>query len=194
MTVLRILGANWRLLLSATIAALIIHLWTTLAAVSNSDSPAYTSLVKDLPFNQISYMQPVTPESQQLPFMMPDIRYAVCRFDVAKQDVRLKAELPGPGWSLSLHSPNGENFLYVPGTEDRKINIDFTLRAPGSVFEAKDIRQLSASQQAPALDLKYTKGVAIYRAPVGALALRRETDERLNSLKCFPVRRGRQLG
>lgn len=193
MRVLRVLGANWRLLLAATIAAMIIHIWTTLAAVREADSPAYTTLTKDLPVNQISYMDPITPNTQQLPFMMPDVRYAVCRFDVSAQDVRVKAELPGPGWSLSLHAPNGENFLYVPGIDDRKIDIDFTLRAPGSVFEAKNIEQLSASQQTPALSLKYAKGVAIYRAPVGALALRRQTDEQLNSLKCFAVQRSTTL-
>jgi len=193
MKVLRVLGANWRLLLAATIAALIIHIWTTLAAVRETDSPAYTTLVKDLPVNQISYMQPITPNTQRLPFMMPDIRYAICRFDVSKQNVRLKAELPGPGWNLSLHAPNGDNFLFVPGTDDRKVSVDFTLRAPGSVFEAKNIQQLTADQQAPALSLKHAQGVAIFRAPIGALALRRQTDEKLNSLKCFPVRRSSKL-
>lgn len=191
MKVLRVLGSNWRLLLAATIAAMIIHIWTTLAAVREADSPAYTSLVKDLPVNQISYMEPVTPNSQQLPFMMPDIRYAVCPFDVTNSDVQVKAELPGPGWSLSLHAPNGDNFLYVPGIDDRKIDIDFTLRAPGSVFEAKNIEQLAAGPQTPALSLKHATGVAIFRAPVGALALRRQTDERLNSLKCSAVQRSR---
>lgn len=192
MRVLRILRGNSRLLLAATIAAFIIHIWTTLAAVREAESPAYASLVKDLPTNQVSYMPPVAPDTQQLPFMMPDIRYAVCRFDVSKQDVRVQAKLPGPGWSLSLHAPNGDNFLYVPGIEERKIDVDFTLRAPGSIFEAKNIEQLSASQQAPTLSLKYVQGVAIFRAPVGALALRRQTDEQLNSLKCFAVQRSRK--
>ena len=82
MKVLRVLGANWRLLLAATIAAMIIHIWTTLAAVREDDSPAYAALVKDLPVNQISYLQPVTPRTQALPFMMPDIRYAICPFNV----------------------------------------------------------------------------------------------------------------
>lgn len=191
MRVLRLLGGNWRLLLAATIAAMIIHIWTTLAAVRETDSPAYVSLVKDLPSNQVSYMPPISPDTQHLPFMMPDIRYAVCRFDVSKQDVRVQAELPGPGWSLSLHAPNGDNFLYVPGIEERKVNVDFTLRAPGSIFEAKNIEQLSASQQTPTLNLKHVEGVAIFRAPVGALALRRQTDEQLNSLQCFAVKRNR---
>ena len=119
---------------------------------------------------------------------MPDIRYAICPFNVAKQDVRLKAELPGPGWNLSLHAPNGDNFLFVPGTSDRKISVDFTLRAPGLIFEAKNIQQLTTEQQAPTLDLKHVRGVAVLRAPVGALALRRQTDEKLNSLKCYPLR------
>ncbi len=192
MKVLRVLAGNWRLLLAATIAAMIIHIWTTLAAVRETASPAYTALLDGLPVNRISYFEPVTPKTQRLPFMMPDIRYAVCPFDVSKQNVRLKAELPGPGWNLSLHAPNGDNFLFVPGTDERKIDVDFTLRAPGLVFEAKNIQQLSADQQAPSLNLEHTRGVAIFRAPVGALALRRQTDERLNSLKCYAVRRSRK--
>ena len=192
MRVLWILAGNWRLLLAATIAAFIIHIWTTLAAVREEESPAYASLVKDLPPNQVSYMPPVAPDTQQLPFMMPDIRYAVCHFDVSKQDVRIQAKLPGPGWSLSLHAPNGDNFLYVPGTEERKIDVDFTLRASGSILEAKNIEQISATQQATNLSLKYAQGIAIFRAPVGALALKRKTDEQLNSVKCFAVQRSQK--
>jgi len=119
-----------------------------------------------------------------LPFMMPDVRYAICPFDATDAPVRVSAAIPGPGWSLSLHTPKGDNFLYVQGTDDRSTDVNIMLKAPGTVFEAKNISAIQPTRQAPQLKLTHARGVAIFSAPIGAFAYRRLADEQLNSFKC----------
>ena len=189
MKFLRMILRNWRLLAAAVTAAGIVHLWTTLAAVHNNAVPGFIQLAEELPVNRISYLPEVTPENQKLPFMMPDVRYAVCRYDATNGPIRIRAHVPGPGWSLSLHSPIGDNFLYVPGTDDRATNVNLLLRAPKRNIEVKSFGTSTPTQGSPEINLKSPIGVAIYKAPVGALAFRRQIDERLNSFKCFQERR-----
>lgn len=184
MKFLRLILNHWRLLLSAFTAGAIIHIWTTLTTVPSEDSPAYQQLVAELPVNKIAYLPEVTPETQKLPFMMPDVRYAICPFDATNGPIRINAAIPAPGWSLSLHTPNGENFLYVQGTDDRATNVNILLRAPGTVIEAKNISEIQPSRQTPEFKLTHAIGVAIYSAPIGAFAYRRMADEQLNSFRC----------
>ncbi len=189
MRVLRLLMNNWRLLLSALVAAAVIHLWTTLATVHKGEADGYRRLASDLPLNRISYLPAVTPENQRVTFMMPDNRYAICRFDSSSAPIRIRAVIPAPGWSLSLHAPNGDNVLFVPGTDDRVTTVNITVKPPGKVFEAKTLGALSPAKKTPEINLTLSQGIAIYRAPIPALALRRLVDERLNSFECYPARR-----
>lgn len=189
MMFLRTILRNWRLLAAAITAAGIVHLWTTLISVRSGATPGFTQLTADLPVNQISYLPEITPESQKLPFMMPDVRYAVCHYDASDGPIRVRAEVPGPGWSLSLHAPAGDNFLYVPGTEDRATTVNILLKAPSKRFETETLGTVAVAQGSPEIKLNSPVGVAIYKAPIDALAFRRQIDERLNSFKCFQERR-----
>ena len=186
MNLLRLILRNWRLLASAFVAGVIVHLWTTLAAVSNATTPAFARLAAKLPVNQISYLPEVTPQNQMLPFMLPDVRYAICRYDASERAIRIQAVIPGPGWSLSLHSANGDNFLYVPGNEDRATTINLVVKSSQNVANQQGIEAAAPAAGAgtPQIKVKNPVGVAIYRAPVSAIALRRLVDEQLNSFRC----------
>ena len=186
MNLIRLILRNWRLLLSAFVAAVVIHLWTTLAAVTNQTTPAFARLAAKLPVNQISYLPEVTPQNQMLPFMLPDVRYAMCRYDASDGAIRIQAVIPGPGWSLSLHAPNGDNFLYVPGTADRATRINLVVKSSRNFVDGKGIEAAAPTTAAgrPEIKVENPVGVAIYRAPVDAIALRRMVDEQLNSFRC----------
>jgi uncharacterized membrane protein len=191
MKLLRILTNNWRLLLSALTAAAIIHIWTTLATVHRGEATGYRQLASKLAVNRISYLPEVTPQNQRIAFMMPDNRYAICRFDATAAPMIVRAALPGPGWSLSVHAPNGDNVLFVPGTNDRVTNISIVIKPSGQLFEAKTIGSLPTAGKTPEISLTQDEGLVIYRAPVPALAKRRLVDEQLNSFQCFPQQRRR---
>jgi len=184
------LRRNWRLLLAALTAAGIVHICTTLAAVHTGDAPGYTQLAAELPINQISYLPEVTPQNQRVPFMMPDTRYAVCLFDASEGVIRIRAAIPAPGWSLSMHTPTGDNILFVPGTAERITQLDIAINPGGQIFDTKSITQINQKKESPVISVKKRRGIAIYRSPVNALAFRRIADEQLNAFECYRERKG----
>jgi len=169
------------------VAAGIVHIWTTLRAMEGRQSPGYTQLIADRPVNAPTYLKPITPSFQPLPFMMPDSFYAVCPYDTAKTAVRLKADLLDAGWSLSLHTPDGANFYFVPGTALRITRLDLTLQPAGTAFLAPPGLDHASNVQRPKILLAHPRGVAIVRAPIEGLAYRRTIDESLNGFGCAPL-------
>ncbi len=189
MKFLRLLRGNWRLLLAALTAAGIVHIWTTLNAVQNDEATGYRRLASALAVNQISYLPPVTSQNQRLPFMMPNRRYAICRYDARRAPVRIRAELPAPGWSLSLHRPNGDNFMYFPGTNERVTKLNLVLEPAAKSVVTTSLGALAPAQKAAELEVTSAAGLAIYKAPVSSLAVRRLVDEQLSTFECFQEHR-----
>ena len=181
-----ILG-QWRLLLAALVAAGIVHIITTLTAAESDSSRGIARLSRDLPANQVVFLPPVTTNAQPLPFLSPDARYALCSFDASASLIRLRATLPESGWSLSLHAPDGGNFYFVPGIDGRETNVELMLRPPGGRFLANTVEIVRGGQVIPEVQLAYTQGLAILKAPIKGLAYRRLADEQLGTFECGPI-------
>ncbi|MGI9520628.1 MAG: DUF1254 domain-containing protein [Hyphomicrobiaceae bacterium] len=179
---------NWRLLTSALVAAMVLHIATTLTVVGHATTPAFDRLASLVAINRVSVLDQMTPDNQPLPFMMPEVRYAMCRFDASTTPVRVRAHLPGPGWSLSLHTPSGENFLFVPGSSERPTNVELVLETGKNAAERKSISALESARSSPEVRLKAPTGLAVYSAPVKSLALRSQIDRRLDTFSCAPMR------
>lgn len=184
MKVVRFILGQWRLLSAALVAAAIIHIWTTLSAMDQAITPGYTTLVKDLPVNQITYLPPITPDAQPLPFLMPDALYAVCRYDASKGALRVTSTLPEAGWSLSLHAPNGDNFYFVAGTDARETKLDLVLQPIGAAYLSATAPHGSSGAAKPKVLLPDPVGVAILRAPIKGLSYRRQADELRSAFTC----------
>lgn len=187
MSWLRFIARQWRLLLAATVAAAIVHIWTTLSAMEATVVPGYRALVKDLPINKVSFLDPIEPGNQPLPFMMPDALYAICRFDATETTIRLVANLPEAGWSLSLHAPNGDNYYFVPGTNARETKLDVILQPTGATFLSIPSGTLPQSTEKPKILLPNPRGIAVLRAPIKGLAYRRQSDEQRSQFRCIPT-------
>jgi uncharacterized membrane protein len=181
------IARQWRLLLAALVAAAIVHIWTTLSAMQEAVVPGYTALVKDLPVNRVSFLKPLAPGSQLLPFMMPDSLYAICRFDATGSTIRLVANLPEAGWSLSLHAPNGDNYYFVPGSDARQTKLDIILQPSGATFLRIPRGGVPQTTERPKVLLPNPHGIAVLRAPIKGLAYRRMIDEQRSAFVCRPT-------
>jgi uncharacterized membrane protein len=181
------IARQWRLLLAALVAAAIVHIWTTLSGMKETVVPGYAALVKDLPVNRVSFLKPVKAGSQPLPFMMPDALYAICHFDATETTIRLVANLPEAGWSLSLHAPNGDNYYFVPGTNARQTRLDVILQPTGATFRKIPHDRLPTTTERPKILLPDPHGIAVLRAPVKGLAYRRMIDEQRSAFVCRPT-------
>lgn len=181
----RLKRANWRLIAAAFFAVCILHIVATLAAPELATSSAYDRLAQDLPLNKMQVVPPVAPKTQLLPFLSPDARYALCRFDTLDGSVALTANLPGPGWTLALYSTEGENFYVSVAQPGRRTEISLLLvpsdeRVTGLAAHAP----ADAPQQDATLTVAAQKGLAVLRAPDQGLAYRARNLAQLKRARC----------
>jgi uncharacterized membrane protein len=161
----RLRNVNWRLVAAALFAIGILHIVATLAAPEFAATTAYDQLVEDLPLNTMHVLPPVSPATQRLPFMSPDARYAICRFDSTDGAVSLTASLPGPGWVLALYSPEGDNFFASVAQPGRRTDISLLLVPSEDRIGAAPEARKAAAQEESVLAIAAQAGVALLRAP-----------------------------
>ena len=77
------------------------------------------------------------PGRQILPYLPPDMLYAMCRYELTGGPVAVTAAVSGPGWVLSLHTPQGDNFYVLPGQQLRRSEVSFLLVPSGTVDAAQ---------------------------------------------------------
>jgi uncharacterized membrane protein len=173
-----------RLIAAALVAAAIIHILVTLSSAQIAEATAYRVLGKGLPINQVAFGKPITAKDQPLPFFSPDALYSFCRYDASTSRISVSAKLPDLGWSLSLHTPKGQNFYFVPGSSDRETDIKLVLEPPGNVFALGNTEITAAKQNIPVIKLPNVHGLIILKAPIKGLAYRRQIDEKRAAFKC----------
>ena len=179
--------ARLRFVLIATLAAAIIHIVATLAAPRLAGNTPIARLARVAPLHKFEVLAPVTPQAQPLPFMAPDVRYAMCRYDTAKGPVSVTARLPGRGWTLSLYTPEGDNFYTAVGQDGQSSDIALQLtpvadRFLGLTPEARG----KVSEATSALNLATGSGIAVLRGPDRGVAYRAQTEAVLKTARCVP--------
>lgn len=181
---------QWRLLAAALIAGAIVHILVTLSAAQFGEATSYRVLSRGLPANAVAFGEPVTAKAQPLPFFNPDALYSYCRYDASTTRIRVSAKLPDAGWSLSLHTPKGENFYFVAGSSRRITDINLVLEPPGNVFAHGNIEVSGSEKRIPVIKLPTVHGLVVLKAPIKGLAYRRQIDEQRATFKCRTQRAG----
>jgi hypothetical protein len=101
---------NWRMALAAALLGGIVHICATFLVPAYTSGHAYGLLVDQLPPNRMIVLPQQAPGRQVLPELPPDVFYAMCRYDLNRGAVAVRATVLGPGWALSVHTPRGSNF------------------------------------------------------------------------------------
>lgn len=176
---------NWRLGTGALLAASILHILATLAAPATTGISVYRRLAAALPANSMRTLPPITREKQPLPFMSPDVRYAMCRFDSSAGAVTISADLPDIGWTLSIYAKNGDSLYATAAVPERSTHVELTIvrsldHFTGLTPEARGIAQ----QGAPTITLTARDGLAVLRAPDKGFAYSAETEAILARAIC----------
>lgn len=174
-------------LTAALMAAGVVHIVAALALAELGTARPFARLKPVLAANTATLLEPVSPGRQPLPFMMPHMAYAVCRFDVRAGPVLVKTTLEADGWSLSLHGPGGENFHLVPGTAQRLTPVELIIVPPGNRFYAHTPELLFMNEQVPEVKPAEPEGLVVLRAPFRGVADRIDVERRLAQLVCRPV-------
>lgn len=179
-----------RAVLAAIVAMAILHIGATLAAPYLATAPAYTRLASVLPLNTMKLLPPVTRAAQPLPFLGPDTRYAMCKFDTSSRPVTLTAVLPEAGWSLAIYTPSGDNIYVATGQPGQPTNATIRLVPSGDLFTGltPESRGLAPQTQQP-LTFAVRQGIAVIRAPERGDPYRALTEAALEKSTCAPIDR-----
>lgn len=169
----------------AIVAGAIIHISATLLLPQLARASAFQRLSESLPVNRMRVLRPADASSQPIPYLGPDIRLAVCHYDVSDGPVAVTAALPDKGWSLGLYSPAGDNFYVLPAQEQRAGSITLTLIAKGErSFSLLSLGRPAAVQSISQIEVPAGTGFIVIRAPVRGRAFTGEIEANLNRATC----------
>lgn len=180
------------------ILAGILHIVLVVAAPFTARNTAWQRLGSTLTSNAMRLLPPATPGNQMLPYMAPDVRYAVCRFDLSNGPVLVRSRFLDAAWSLALYTPLGDNFFAMTSADLQKPEIELLLSPPQerglleltqdlfarSPRASRDVRDVALSVTAPG-----TEGLAVLRAPSMGTAFDQETETALSKAVCLPQKR-----
>ena len=176
-------------ILTALLAGGIIHIATTFAITTLGTGSAYRQLRAALPVNELVVLPAQTPSTQLLPFLAPDMLYAICRFDLNSGPLEVKAMLPEAGWSLALYTRSGDNFYATPGQGLRPVPVTFVLSpasdrlvnlTPGVRKSDVDVSQVTSPD---------AEGLMVIRAPLKGVAFEATARTELKAATCARARR-----
>jgi uncharacterized membrane protein len=178
---------HWQTVVAALILGGVIHITFTLWVATFGRNPTFERLRGELPANRAVVLPPGDARTAAVPYLAPDMQYAMCRYDLSAGPVTLQASLPDPGWSLTVHTPQGDNFYAISAAKDKPTSLTFEivwtadppLRGDGIASDVTSTRLNSPTQQ----------GLVIVRAPLRGLAWSGLTQTELAATKCEPAAR-----
>lgn len=176
---------SWYTALLALVAGGLIHIAVTMMVPQLATAGAFQDLAQSLPINRMRILPPFDAATQPLPYMGPDVRIAVCRFDVSDSPVAIKVNLPDSGWMLALYTEWGDNFFVLPAQEGRAADVNLTLTAPSErSFSLLSLGGRTAQTSISQIEAPEKTGFAVIRAPMRGRAFAGEIEETLKRAGC----------
>ena len=177
---------NWQLLLAVPVAAAILHICATLAAPYLTAASAYSRLAPGLAVNRMQMLNVSAPGAEPLPFMSPDARYAMCRFDTSSGPVSVSSTLPpDSGWTLTVMNPQGDNIYATASVPQRPTPISIILVPSEEAFlgVTPEARGIARDVQPPTV-VSATRGIVVVRGPDKGFAYQRHVEAVLKDARC----------
>ncbi|MEZ5855794.1 MAG: hypothetical protein R3D67_14000 [Hyphomicrobiaceae bacterium] len=178
-------GASLYTLLLALVTGGIVHISATLALPHLAKANAFQRLTAALPVNTMQVLPAAGSEGSPIPYLGPDVRMAICRYDIATNPLSLILTLPDQGWTLGLYTDRGDNFYVLPSQSQRLTEIKLTLIAKGErSFSLLTLGRPAAIQSISQIEVPEPHGFAVIRAPMRGRAFAGEIEQTLRRARC----------
>lgn len=176
---------SWYTALTALVTGAMIHITATLVVPHFAKASAFQRLSQSLPVNRMRILPPADAAAQPLPYLGPDVRLAVCRYDVGDGPVALTVALPDKGWTMGLYTEWGDNYYVMPAQESRSGDITLTLVPPGErSFSLLTLGGRTAQTSLSQVEVPEPTGFAVIRAPMRGRAFAAEIEATLKRAGC----------
>jgi len=179
---------SWYTALLALVVGGLIHIAATMIVPQLAKASAFQQLAQMLPVNRMRILPPIDAATQPLPYVGPDVRLAVCRFDVGDSPVAVKVTLPDSGWMLALYTEWGDNFYVLPAQEGRAADLTLTLIPRGersfSLLSLGGLGARTTQTSISQIEVPDRTGFAVVRAPMRGRAFAGEIEATLKRAGC----------
>ncbi len=171
-------------LLLCLVLAGLIHVVAVLALPALAPKNAWARLVPLGAPNTMILLPAASPGNQVMPMMGPDIRYAICRFDLKAGPVRLRAGVPNDLWMIALYTPAAENFFTVQGADIRRGKIDLIIAKEDQEVAESGVDAPEEAEDVVVVKSPVEEGVAMIRAPLSGESRAASVETALRSTYC----------
>ena len=157
------------------VLALIVHISAVLAIPFLTENGALKRLHNFTDVNQIRVLGVMEPSNQLWAFHVPDMRFAVCRFDVTRGPVQIDFVLLRGYWSVALYDETGKNYYAADGYDLLRERSRLLLLGPEHIV---------IDQDALPITVPSPTGLMLLRAPLDHDLQSGLVMDALNKAKC----------
>lgn len=171
-------------LLLCLVLAGLIHIAAVLTLPAMAPKNAWARLVPLGPSNTMLQVPPASPGHEIMPMMAPDVRYAVCRFDLGPGPVRVRAAVPNDLWLIAFYTPEGDNFYTVAGADMKRAQIDLIIAREDQPVAEAGVDAPEEADEVVVIKSRVTQGIAMIRAPLSGPSRGARIEEALKATYC----------
>lgn len=168
----------------AIVLAGLIHVIAVLTLPFLAPRNAYARLADMGPANTIIKLPALEPGQQVMPKLAPDVRYAMCLFDLTEGPIYLRANVPDELWLIAFYTPIGENFYTVVGSDMKRNNVDLVVTTEDQSVADATGNSAEALENLVVVNSPVSKGIALIRVPLAGLSRSFEAERALESAYC----------
>lgn len=162
----------------------VIHLVAVLGLPYLAPSSAWERLSGLSETNKMLVLPVAGPEHQSLPMMAPDIRYAICRFDISEGPVRLSTQILDDFWVIAFYTPSGYNFYTISGGELKRDKIEIVISTKKEAIFEIGANILDDIDDLIVVASPEHTGIAMVRAPLAGPNYAQRTEAALDRANC----------
>lgn len=164
----------------------LIHIGAVLLLPMVAPRNANARLIGLGPVNTMIQLPTAEPGKQVMPMMAPDVRYALCRYDLSAGPVRLKAPIGDELWMIALYTPEGSNFYAVAGGDLKRDEVDLIIATGDQTVMEASVDAPVDAERVLVVNSPVTEGVALIRAPLAGPSGAGRAERGLKRAYCGP--------
>lgn len=164
----------------------LIHVVAVLTLPMLAPRDAQARLAALGPANTMIHLPAPAAGRQVMPMMAPDVRYAVCRYDLSNGPVRLRARIADELWLIAFYTPLGENFYAVVGADMKQPEVDVIIATSDQTIEEVGVDSPEAFDKVVVVTSPVVEGIALIRAPLAGPSRSAQAERALKDTYCAP--------
>ncbi len=180
---MKISSFTWAL--ATLVLAFIVHISMVLAIPHLSENDAWRRLLNNTKPNQMQIIENLQKGNQLWAFHAPDIKYAVCRYDVTRAPVHINFQILRAYWSIALYDDEGRNFYAADGFDLLRREMSLQLLGPDDI---KDNTSTALPISVPS-----EQGIAVIRAPIDNQVMEKNALENLKEATCTQLPEAKRI-